>query len=73
MKTVLKLMVGTLAAVSVGLIPVAALADTGPAPTGRDFGQHVAACAQQMGGFTGSHNPGMHQGFAGWDGSTCGS
>ena len=40
-------------------------------PTGRDFGQHVAACAQAMGGFDGIHNPGMHHGFAGWDGMEC--
>lgn len=73
MKLALKVMVGALAAATVSLMPVAALADTGAAPTGRDFGQHVAMCAREMGGFTGSHNPGMHQGFAGWDGTTCGS
>ena len=38
--------------------------------SGRDYGQHVRACAQTM-GFSGSHNPGMHQGYAGWDGMTC--
>jgi hypothetical protein len=38
--------------------------------TGRDFGQHVRTCAQTM-GFSGDHNPGMHAGFAGWNGMTC--
>jgi Spy/CpxP family protein refolding chaperone len=47
--------------------PAAAQAD----PSGRaDFGQHVPTCAQTM-GFTGSHNPGMHQGYTGWDGMAC--
>lgn len=36
------------------------------AGAGEDFGQHVRTCAQTM-GFDGVHNPGMHQGFAGWD------
>ena len=39
-------------------------------PTGRDFGHHVAECAQTM-GMDGSHNPGMHQGFSNWDGLPC--
>lgn len=34
------------------------------------FGQHVSACAQTM-GFSGTHNPGMHHGAAGWDGMPC--
>jgi Spy/CpxP family protein refolding chaperone len=38
--------------------------------TGGDFGEHVRVCAQTM-GFTGSHNPGMHQGYAGWNGMPC--
>jgi len=38
--------------------------------TGEDFGQHVRTCAQTM-GFTGEHNPGMHAGYAGWDGLPC--
>ena len=50
------------------LTPAIASAGTG---TGREFGQHVVTCAQTM-GFDGTHNPGMHQGFAGWDPShTC--
>jgi hypothetical protein len=39
-------------------------------PTGQDFGQHVAECAQTA-GMDGAHNPGMHRGFAGWDGLPC--
>lgn len=39
--------------------------------TSASYGQHVAACAQTM-GFSGTHNPGMHQGKSGWDPShTC--
>jgi len=53
---------GTLTAAIV-LTPSMALAATG---TGYEFGQHVENCAQTM-GFSGIHNPGMHQGFAGWD------
>ena len=47
--------------------PAAALAND---TAGADFGQHVRSCAQTM-GFTGAHNPGMHQGFANWNGMTC--
>lgn len=32
----------------------------------QEFGHHVRSCAQTM-GFSGEHNPGMHQGFRGWD------
>jgi hypothetical protein len=39
-------------------------------PGAGDFGQHVSQCAQQM-GFSGDHNPGMHDGAAGWDGMSC--
>ena len=35
-----------------------------------DYGQHVRHCAQTM-GLSGEHNPGMHQGNAGWDGMAC--
>ena len=31
-----------------------------------DYGQHVRHCTQHM-GFSGDHNPGMHQGKSGWD------
>jgi hypothetical protein len=57
------------------LVAVLALALAAPAfATGAngaevDFGQHHAAMAQEMGGFTGTDNPGvMHQGFSGWMG-----
>lgn len=35
-----------------------------------NFGSHVRVCAQDM-GFSGTHNPGMHRGAAGWDGQPC--
>ena len=40
------------------------------AGTPSNFGSHVRECAQSM-GFSGSHNPGMHRGAAGWDGQPC--
>jgi len=55
--------IGTAAAAVVVATPVAASAEPG---TGREFGQHVSACAQTM-GFDGTHNPGVHEGFAGWE------
>lgn len=66
-----KLPLAVLVAATAGLLPAAAFADGRAAPTGREFGQHVVQCAHMMGGFTAAHNPGMHQGFAGWDGMTC--
>lgn len=55
--------------VAVVIVPAAAWADAGA--TGRDFGRHVVMCAQTI-GFSGQHNPGVHQGFVGWDPShTC--
>lgn len=47
-------------------IPIAA----GAAEPNDDFGPHVRACVQQH-GLDSSHNPGMHKGAAGWDGSIC--
>jgi hypothetical protein len=47
-------------------IPSASLADPGP----DNFGQHVSTCAQTM-EFGADHNPGMHQGASGWDGTPC--
>lgn len=35
------------------------------AATGAEYGAHVSGCAL-AGMFSGSHNPGMHQGFSGW-------
>lgn len=34
------------------------------------FGRHVVSCVR-AGGFDGTHNPGMHQGAAGWNGHYC--
>ncbi len=53
---------GTVTAALV-LTPAMASAGTG---TGQEFGQHVVTCAQTM-ELNGMDNPGMHQGFAGWD------
>ena len=47
--------------------PAAAQASTS---TGAEFGQHARTCAQAM-GFSGSHNPGMHEGNAGWSSMPC--
>ena len=44
----------------------AAISTASSAAAADDFGQHVSICAKTM-GFNGEHNPGMHQGFAGWD------
>ncbi len=49
--------------------PAVALAAQ-PSPSGGSFGQHVSTCAQTM-GFNGEHNPGMHRGFADWNGMAC--
>lgn len=54
------------AALGIGLASPAAAA---PAPQAA-FGQHVSECARTM-GFDGDHNPGMHQGKAGWHGPAC--
>ncbi len=56
--------VATAAVAAVALAPAAAHAE---AIAPGDFGQHVRTCAQMM-GFSGSHNPGMHHGNAGWTG-----
>jgi hypothetical protein len=57
------------AAISAALMLVGAAA----ASAADDFGQHVRTCAQGM-GLTGDHNPGMHDGAAGWDPSeSCGA
>lgn len=45
------------------------LAATGADGAGRAYGQHHAAHAREMGGFSGDMNPGvMHRGFSGWMG-----
>ncbi|HET6351740.1 MAG TPA: hypothetical protein VFG89_06410 [Coriobacteriia bacterium] len=58
-----------LSAVMALALTAPALAATGANGAGQEFGQHHATHAQEMGGFTGSENPGvMHQGFSGWTG-----
>lgn len=65
-------MSGRLAAIALAVVLVLAFAvpafATGADGEGRAFGQHHATHAQEMGGFSGTMNPGMHQGFAGWTG-----
>jgi hypothetical protein len=56
---------------AVVLLPATALAASSPNMTGPEYGQHVASCAHKMGGFDGTHNPGMHRGFAGWVRHSC--
>ncbi len=62
----------TLVAAALLVLALAAPAlavDTGAGGAGLEFGQHHATHAQEMGGFSGTENPGvMHQGFAGWAG-----
>ena len=58
-----------LAAVLMLALAAPAFAGTGAGGAGREFGQHHATHAQEMGGFTGTDNPGvMHKGFSGWPG-----
>lgn len=57
----LAIAVGALLALLVGATPVAA-------NSGAAFGDGVAHHATSEGGFTRDHNPGMHQGLAGWPG-----
>jgi hypothetical protein len=60
-----RVLVVTLIAGTLALPAAPALAST-PA----NFGSHVRECAQTM-GFSGTCNPGMHRGAAGWDGLSC--
>lgn len=54
-----------------GLALITAPASASPQQlAGSEFGQHVALCAQTM-DFDSVHNPGMHQGYHGWDGTPC--
>ena len=69
MRAIARIGVGLAALAVVALAPATASADT-PADPGAPYGQHVRQCAQTM-GFSGTHNPGMHQGYAGWDGMPC--
>lgn len=69
MRAMTRIGVGLAALAAVALVPATARADA-PADSGAQFGQHVRQCAQTM-GFSGTHNPGMHQGRAGWDDMPC--
>ena len=54
------------ALVAVGGSALLAAAPAQAASGNADFGQSVRACAQTM-GFTGTMNPGVHDGTTGWD------
>ena len=56
--------------VTVGLLLLMPAAANAAPPSAGAFGQHVRSCAQDV-GFSGTHNPGMHRGAAGWDGASC--
>ena len=50
------------------VVAAPAFAATGAGGAGRDYGLHHAGMAKEMGGFTGTMNPGVHhQGFSNWD------
>lgn len=67
-----QLMQGTIAlAIAVAGLSVTGSPTAQASPGVQPFGRHVANCAREM-GFDGAHNPGMHRGAAGWDGSACG-
>ena len=61
----LRIALGAVMASAAFVVATPAAAQAEPVTAG-EFGQHVRECAQMM-GFSGSHNPGMHQGKAGWD------
>ena len=56
--------------IAVVALLVAGLASAKPASGAENFGNHVSRCARDV-GFDAAHNPGMHRGAAGWDGSAC--
>jgi len=58
------------AAAFVAPLLAGAVAAPAGASAGRNYGQHVVECAQSV-GLNGTHNPGMHHGYAGWDGEPC--
>lgn len=59
----LALAAGALLALLIGASPVAA------AGNGAAYGACVARHATTEGGLSGDHNPRIHRGFAGWNGS----
>ena len=61
----------TLVALPIAIALFAALPSAAQAaPSEGNFGQHVSNCAQTM-GLNADHNPGMHHGASGWDGTPC--
>ncbi len=66
--TMKTLSVFVLAVVLALALAAPAFAATGADGAGRTFGQHHAEHARNMGGFSGTMNPGMHKGFSGWTG-----
>ena len=62
-----RILLATALAAGAVVLPAAGASAATPGPA---FGDHVVQCAQTM-GFSGTHNPGMHQGNSGWDGMTC--
>lgn len=69
MRTVRIFLAAAALATGAVVLPAASAFAATPAPP-PTFGSHVSECASTM-GFSGAHNPGMHQGAAGWDGMTC--
>ncbi len=64
-----RILLATALAVGAVVLPAAGASATTSDP-GPAFGTHVSECAQTM-DFSGTHNPGMHQGKSGWNGMTC--
>ena len=60
----------TTVVISSGFLLLPGVAGAAPQASPGDFGHHVAQCAQEH-GFSAEHNPGMHRGRSGWDGTTC--
>ena len=61
-------LVNRLAIVTAALLTLFLGASPAVAATGASFGACVAHHATTDRGFAGGHNPGMHQGYAGWPG-----
>ncbi len=55
------------ASVTVVLLQMVAGAAPASAGAGADYGKHVSGHARAEGGFSGTMNPGVHRGFAGFD------
>ena len=55
--------------ISSGLLVPGVAGAAPPAEPGA-FGRHISICAREH-GFDATHNPGSHQGRAGWDATPC--